>query len=195
MTDIPTLVFLRHGETDWNRAERLQGQRDIPLNELGRAQAARNGRALASAIPEIAGYDFVASPMSRARETMEIARRAMGLPPEGYGHDDRLVEITFGDWEGLTLDEVRERHGEAAASREADKWGFMPPGGESYRQLEARVAPWLSALQRPTVVVAHGGIGRILRIRLMGEEPLVAVTARIAQDQVYLWRDGRAEYL
>ncbi len=195
MSDIPTLVLLRHGETDWNRQARLQGQRDIPLNDLGRAQAARNGRALSRAITDIAGYDFVASPMSRARETMEIARTAMGLSPTAYIRDDRLMELTFGDWEGLTLDEVRKRDGEAAARRDADKWRHNPPGGESYQQLAARVAPWLSALRRPTVVVAHGGIARVLRIRLLGEDPLVAVAAPIAQDKVFLWRDGRAEYI
>ncbi len=195
MSDIPTLVLLRHGETDWNRQARLQGQRDIPLNDLGRAQAARNGRALSRAITDIAGYDFVASPMSRARETMEIARTAMGLSPTAYIRDDRLMELTFGDWEGLTLDEVRKRDGEAAARRDADKWRHNPPGGESYQQLAARVAPWLSALRRPTVVVAHGGIARVLRIRLLGEDPLVAVAAPITQDKVFLWRDGRAEYI
>lgn len=195
MSDIPTLVFIRHGETDWNREYRLQGQRDIPLNDLGRAQAFRNGEELVRSIPEVAGFDFIASPLSRTRETMEIARTAMGLPPDGYGRDDRLMEIAYGDWEGSTLDELREHHGEAAASREADKWGFSPPGGESYRQLEARVAPVLSELRRPTVVVAHGGIGRILRIRLIGEDPVIAVTAQIAQDQVFVWRDGGAEFI
>src|SRR4051794_1581913 len=103
----PTIVFVRHGETDWNVAERLQGQRDIPLNDRGRAQTKRNGLAVAAAIPDIASYDFVSSPLIRSRETMEIARAAMGLDPADYSLDDRLREIAFGEWEGFTTAELR----------------------------------------------------------------------------------------
>src|SRR5438270_5545218 len=102
MADPPVLIFIRHGETDWNVEGRLQGQRDIPLNDNGRAQARRNGTAIKTAMPEAAGFDFLASPLSRSRETMEIVRAAMGLPPRHYATDDRLKELTFGDWEGLT---------------------------------------------------------------------------------------------
>ncbi|HZL86046.1 MAG TPA: histidine phosphatase family protein, partial [Candidatus Krumholzibacteria bacterium] len=96
-----TLYFVRHGETDWNRAQRYQGQRDIPLNATGRAQAGRNGRALALALGGNAGaLDYVASPLVRARETMEIMRREIGLARDGYRSDDRLREIHYGHWEG-----------------------------------------------------------------------------------------------
>src|SRR5689334_12381899 len=107
MTSLPTLIFIRHGETDWNVEGRLQGQRDIPLNDTGRAQARRNGTAIKAAMPETVGFDFVASPLSRSRETMEIVRAAMGLPAENYTTDDRLKELTFGAWEGLTDEDLR----------------------------------------------------------------------------------------
>ena len=82
-----TLYFVRHGETDWNLAQRYQGQRDIPLNATGRAQAARNGRALAQMLGHrAAALDYVASPLGRARETMEIMRREMGLPAPRLSH-------------------------------------------------------------------------------------------------------------
>lgn len=192
MATIPTLVFIRHGETDWNRESRLQGQQDIPINDLGRRQARRNGEEARARFPDIDTFDFVASPLSRTRETMEIAREAMGLSRHGYRTDDRLKELTFGDWEGITTREMWERDPEAMKARKADKWRFAPPAGESYADLKVRIDPWLDGLTHPTVVVSHGGIARILRIRLMGEEPIVAVTADIDQNRLLVWHDGVA---
>src|SRR6478752_5939874 len=97
-----THYILRHGQTDWNAEWRLQGQQDIPLNDLGRRQAQENGLRLKALARSFDGYDFVASPLGRARETMELARAAAGLPPDAYRIEDRLKEICFGDWEGHT---------------------------------------------------------------------------------------------
>src|SRR6185503_9842367 len=84
------LYYVRHGETDWNRDQRYQGQKDIPLNATGRSQAARNGKVLAGALGERAtGLDYVASPLERACETMQIVRRELGLPPDAFRTDDR----------------------------------------------------------------------------------------------------------
>lgn len=154
------IYFVRHGETDWNAQGRLQGQKDIPLNALGRAQAEAAGVLLREASPDCASLDFVASPLGRARETMDRMRGAMSLDPAGYRTDDRLKELTFGDWEGLTWKEVRARDPRGAAARERDKWGFVPPGGESYAGLAVRIAPVLESLVRSTVVVSHGGVAR-----------------------------------
>ena len=192
---MPPIIFLRHGETDWNAEGRLQGQRDIPLNEKGRAQALRNGQAIADAFPDLAGYDFVSSPLMRSRETMEIARRALGLDPQAYRLDDRLREITFGEWEGFTTAELRAREPELVAAREKDKWRFLPPGGESYHLLAERVGGWLAEIGRPPFVVAHGGVGRVLRMHLLGMDPHDVVTADFPQDRVLLVRDGTGEWL
>jgi probable phosphoglycerate mutase len=189
MSAHPTIVFIRHGETDWNVALRLQGQRDIPLNDRGRAQARRNGAMAAEAVPGIAAYDFVASPLGRARDTMEIARSAMGLDPRAYRLDDRLREITFGDWEGFTTEELRRAHPELVAAREADKWSFLPPNGESYRMLSARAAGWLNSVKGDTVAVSHGGIGRVLIGLLTGMPPADTVALDFPQDRFLLWRD------
>jgi broad specificity phosphatase PhoE len=157
----PTIYFIRHGETDWNVEGRLQGQRDIPLNDLGRVQAEEAGRRLRGLVPHVEDLAYVASPLSRTRETMALLRRAMGLDPDSYRLDDRLVELTFGDWEGLTWKEVRKREPQRAALRERDKWNYAPPGGgESYAMLAERVRPVLDGLTRETVLVAHGGVAR-----------------------------------
>src|SRR5580692_480787 len=124
--------FIRHGETEYNRVGRLQGQHDIPLNPKGREQASSVGRTLRKrAGDEIdrleATRAFVASPLSRTRETMELARIAMGFPPADYALCNDLKELTFGDWEGLTWPEVEARFPEGAAERATNKWSFTPP--------------------------------------------------------------------
>ena len=192
---LPSLVFLRHGETDWNVEGRLQGQRDIPLNDRGRVQAKRNGATIIAAMPGIADYDFVASPLIRSRETMEIARRAMGLEPSAYRLDDRLREITFGDWEGSTLAELRERHGALVAERERDKWRFLPPNGESYALLLDRVVDWLGSLTRPTFAVSHGGVGRVVRSHILGVDRARAVADSFPQDKLLVIEDGKGRWV
>ena len=184
------LVFVRHGETDWNIEGRLQGQRDIPLNDRGRGQARRNGEALAGSFLQVTDFDFVSSPLGRARETMEIVRAALGLDPADYRLDDRLKEVAFGEWEGFTGEELNARDPHIVAEREADKWRFVPPGGESYELLCERVGGWAASLERPTLAVAHGGVGRVLRTRLLGVDPREAVDWMFPQDKAFYWLDG-----
>ncbi len=188
------LYLIRHGETDWNAEGRLQGQRDVPLNARGRRQADEVGAVLAHIAPGSPDLPFVASPMARTRETMERLRRAIGLDPLDYTTDDRLKELTFGRWEGLTWREVRRSDPAGAARRERDKWGFVPPAGESYAMLEARVAAWLATLAGPTVVVAHGGVARVLLVLCAGWSPDRAAKADIWQGRVLTLADCRADW-
>ncbi len=178
--------MIRHGQTDWNAEGRLQGQRDIPLNETGRAQAAGNGRALKALLGEtVSGFDFVASPLGRTRETMEILRGAMDLPPLAYRTDPRLLEVSFGDWEGHTLAELTERTPERVEERARAKWNFIPPGeaAESYEILCWRIGSFLNDTTRPTVCVSHGGVFRAaFRLHGMGEED--AAHTPIHQDRI-----------
>ena len=180
------IIFVRHGETAYNAENRLQGQRDVPLNARGRDQARAVGRTLRARIgPEIdrleAAGAFFASPLERARETMEIVRAAMDLPPEPYRLDEALMEITFGEWEGLTWPEVRARDSEGVTARRADKWGFVPPGGESYAMLVERLRPWLAALERDAFVVSHGGVARAFMTILAGVPGQIAAGTPIDQ--------------
>jgi broad specificity phosphatase PhoE len=184
------LYYVRHGLTDWNIAGRLQGHRDVPLNQSGRAQAVHCSHVLRDLLAReersVSQYDYVSSPLSRARETMEIMRAALGIAPAGYGLDSRLTEISFGEWEGLTYAEVMLRDPDIVAKREADKWEFLPPGGENYRQLALRVGAWYAALERDTVVCAHGGTGRALVALLGIAQPEEAVHEPIDQGVVYV---------
>ncbi len=184
------LYFIRHGETDWNLEGRLQGQRDIPLNDLGRVQAEEAGRRLQGLVAQPEDLDYVASPMSRTRETMEILRAAIGLHPTAYRIDERLREITFGAWEGLTWKQVRKAHPDAAQARERDKWGYVPPAGESYAMLAERVRPIVGDLTRDTVIVAHGGVARAFLANLCGVARQDAPRVDIWQGKVLVF-EGR----
>jgi broad specificity phosphatase PhoE len=191
----PVLYLIRHGETDWNLEGRLQGGRDIPLNDMGRIQAQDVARRLTIACPHFDDLDYVASPMSRARETMEIMRGELDLHPHTYKVDERLREITFGTWEGLTWREVKARDPDRARARERDKWGYVPPSGESYRMLLERIRPWFDSLQRDTAAVCHGGVARVIMAMGAGIEPRDAENADIHQGRVLVVRDGKMEWV
>ncbi|MBM3527091.1 MAG: histidine phosphatase family protein [Alphaproteobacteria bacterium] len=189
----PLLYFARHGETDWNLERRLQGQHDIPLNALGRVQAARCGEIMRDLLARTGrtaeAFEFVASPLGRARETMELMRTGLGLQPREYRTDARLMEMSFGRWEGFTFAELEARESAALAERERDKWGFVLPGGESYAQLVVRVREWYESLERDSVVASHGGVCRALMVHLKIETPETAAMGDIRQGAVYVF-DG-----
>ena len=181
----PTIYFIRHGETDWNLEGRLQGQKDIPLNDVGRVQAEEAGRHLQGLAPHVEDLAYIASPMTRTRETMEILRATLGLHPESYRLDERLVELTFGVWEGMTWKEVRKAEPALAALREQDKWHYAPPGGgESYAMLVERIRPFLDDITRDTVVVAHGGVARAFLSIACGVSSRQAASLDIWQGRV-----------
>lgn len=194
---MPLIYLVRHGQTDWNASERLQGQEDTDLNSIGREQAARNGEMLKHLITDAAQFDFVASPLKRTRQTMEIIRHEMELAPGGYWTDPLLMEIHFGEWQGATWDELSVVNPKAIASRFEDPWNTIAPGtgGESYAMLSRRALKWLGSVHQDTVVVTHGGINRCIRGALenLGEEeiPLLAVP----QDKVLVIDNGATSWV
>ncbi|MGB7036563.1 MAG: histidine phosphatase family protein [Xanthobacteraceae bacterium] len=194
---MPVLYYIRHGETDYNVEGRLQGRRDVALNARGRDQARACGGLLRDLFTrdgrEATDLTYVASPLQRARSTMEIIRATLGLDPHAYALDDRLMEISYGVWEGLTLPEIESRMPGMLAERERDKWDFAPPGGESYRVLTRRIGEWYEGLTQDAVVVAHGGGVRAL-IAMFGLLPREEAThAQIAQGVVYVFADGKMD--
>jgi broad specificity phosphatase PhoE len=190
-----TLYLVRHGETDWNVEGRLQGGQNIPLNDLGRLQAKEAAGRLRDLGVVYDDLDYVCSPMDRARETMEIFRDTIGLVPQRYRVEETLREITFGEWEGMTWREVRKAHPDQAVFRERDKWGYVPPGGESYAMLSERVRPWLSALTRPTLTVSHGGIARAILALTGAAKPRDAATTDIWQGKILVISGSRHEWV
>ena len=144
------LAFIRHGHTSWNRAHRIQGRTDIPLDPEARETLAQLD------LPSPWNHaEIYASPLSRARETAELIS---GRAPRV---DDALTEMDWGDWEG--------KHGvdlladPASGYRNLEDWGwaYTPPGGESPADVRARLEPWLDAQTQDAVVVAHMGTMRV----------------------------------
>ena len=185
----PIVYFVRHGQTDWNAEARFQGTRDIPLNDKGRGQARHNGATLKGLV-DPASVNFIASPLMRTRETMEIIRAEMGLDPQAYQTDDRLKELSFGDWEGRTVTELEETQADLWAARQTDKWFFRPPQGESYQDLADRLRSWVNEIGGPLVVVSHGGVNRGLRFLLSDHDNETLANALIPQDKVMIIEDG-----
>jgi len=191
---MPVLYFIRHGETDFNVAQRLQGRSETRLNARGRSQ----GREIAGVLRDFfernrhqpSDYAYVSSPLLRARETMELMRAELGLDPKSYAIDDRLEEISYGEWEGFTLKEIQARDPGVLQRRERDKWDFMPPGGESYREAAERVAAWYATVTRDSVIAAHGGVARALmaNFHILPEEE--ATHADILHGVVYVFTGG-----
>lgn len=161
------IILARHGETPWNAEGRYQGQEDIPLSAVGEAQAA----ALADRLRGLPVARAVASPLSRARRTAEIA---LGERAPMLTTDAGLMEIAHGDWEGLLSAEIRERDGERLrAWREAPESVLMP-GGESLQQVLDRAWPALARAMEglgaddTLLLVAHDAVNRVLLCRILG---------------------------
>jgi alpha-ribazole phosphatase len=165
------LLLVRHGETEWNTDGRWQGQMDVPLNGVGREQAAAVAERLASeAIDAI-----YASDLSRAYDTALAVAVPHDIPVQA---DPRLREINLGDWQGLTYAEMASQYPDAVAHWNADRINRAAPGGESLRVVGERLSALLSDIQRdhggaegngdPTVVlVTHGGTARLILCTLI----------------------------
>ncbi len=195
MRDDVTLYFIRHGETDWNAEARYQGQADIPLNAKGRAQARRNGEALRGLLPDIAGADFVASPLSRTSETMCIVRDALALDPHDFRTDDRLIELHYGAWQGQLLSDLKVTEAEALQRRQADPFFWRPSRGESLADVTGRLLGFLETVSRDCVIASHGGVSRALRCHLLGIEKGSVLDLEVPQDRILVIRGRDMSWL
>lgn len=169
------LALLRHGHTEWNRAGRIQGRTDIPLDS--------------GAKDTLAGYELpapwcnaalVSSPLSRAVETAELVsgRTPVTIPD--------LIEMDWGSWEGKRGQDLLEDPSQDYRHIEDWGWDYRPPGGESPSDLRARLLPWANSLVTDTVAVCHIGIMRVLlavasKWDFKGEAPF-----RIKRNRLYV---------
>jgi broad specificity phosphatase PhoE len=190
------IYFSRHGETDWNVSQRVQGQLDIDINANGKTQADRNGAMLKELIGAADGFDFVASPLRRTRETMERIRTAMDLDPHAYRTDPLLMEVHFGDWQGYMLEEIAQKRDDLIHERANDKWNFVPPGdfAESYQLLSNRIQQWIGTVTQKTVCVTHGGCIRTLFYAYGGISGHEAANLEIPQDKVLKLENGQLSW-
>jgi broad specificity phosphatase PhoE len=164
-----TLYFCRHGETEGNVQRHMHGRsHDTALTALGRDQARAIAGILKHSEDSPSRLRRVASPLMRARTTMEIVLGELALPADSYTRDERLAEIDLGEWDGLTKTEARNRDPKTFDRRGADRWNIRIPGGESYADVAARAESWIDSLKADTFAVSHGGFTRVLRGLFLG---------------------------
>ena len=138
------VALLRHADTAWSRAGRIQGRADPPLAEN-----------VSVRLPEACqGMRIVTSPLRRCVQTAAL----LGAPDAP--REPRLVEMDWGEWEGETIAALRERLGEEMRENEARGLDLRPPNGESPREVLLRVQTWLREVATPTLAVTHRGVIR-----------------------------------
>lgn len=159
-----TVVLMRHGETAWNRDRRIMGDLDVPLTDEGRAQC----RAAAALLEGLRIDRVVASPLARAVESAGIVASRLGRP---VTEDARLVEVRFGEWQGLTYDEVASDPRYHAFA--ADPVSVATPGGETVAAVQQRALEALAGITPGETVlfVTHGDLIRTLLCHFL-ETPL-----------------------
>jgi len=181
------LILVRHGETEWNRQHRYQGQAGLPLNEVGLQQAG-----LLAARLESEDVDVIyASDLDRAVQTAQVIAGRHGLPVRV---DQRLREMSFGDWEGLSYAEIRAGWPDGLNAWVNDSLSAAPPGGETLAEVAARMQSFLDDVivrgGRAILVVSHGGPLRVLLCLALGLDVQAhwrfrIDTASVSELQVY----------
>lgn len=164
---ITCFILVRHGQTEWNRVERFRGRADVPLNEVGLAQAAATGRRIAAEWRPAAVY---ASPLSRAVATGGTIAAHFDLPVTPL---DGLADIHYGDWQGLTPEEARERWPDLVHAWYTAPATVQIPGGESLAGLRDRVMAAISEMARrhagqTIALVSHTVVNRVILLAILG---------------------------
>jgi probable phosphoglycerate mutase len=188
------IYLLRHGETEWNVAGRLQGALDSPLTERGCEQARRLAATLARNLGATATMTMQASPLGRTRRTAAIVAAALGFPTE-IAIEPRLREITMGCWDGLTQVEIESRYpGSLKGANRYDRY-FRAPDGETYDAARARVRSWLDEQEGAVIAVSHGITSRLIRGAYLDLPREATLSLPSAHNIVWLLRDGRVAAL
>ena len=184
------IVFVRHGETDWNARGLIQGSIDTDLNERGHAQARAVAELIAFRKSEWLDYQVIVSPQRRARQTAGYIIDALGKSIDGV--EGRVRELGFGVWEGKPFWELKASPVYPAHPEERFYW--RPEGGESYEDGVARVNEWRSVLTRPTLVISHGAVGRCLMGAVAGLGPRQIVELRTPQGAYCRLQNGQIDW-
>lgn len=196
------LIFIRHGETEWNQQNRFQGTTDTELSHQGAIQALENAdriRELASHVSiKFSDLHFVSSPLLRAQQTASLIRDELCPGTGAAGNrlpaitiDPAFRELSLGRWEGLTSAEVKDQFYLERKSRKADRWTFAPMDGESMASRKAQVVDALQKLQPGTIVITHSGILRIILHVVGGLPEQAAARADTPHDQIAYWNSAK----
>jgi broad specificity phosphatase PhoE len=189
MHALPKIWFLRHGQTYWNAESRIQGQLESDLTEQGQADARQQAKLMAPILRE--NPACYASPLGRAQQTARIA-----LSDRAFLTDARLAEAHAGEWQGRLRPEIeRDFPDRAHTSMTALDLFLAAPGSEGFDRFQARINAFLQDLSGPSVVVAHGLLGQVLRGIVCGVAPSDMGRLSNQQGCVYVLDNGAEQVL
>jgi broad specificity phosphatase PhoE len=192
---LSTIYLMRVGETKWDREGRQQGQLDSPLTPKGIEQARATGRALRKLLPDPQPVCIETSPLGRAGHTTALLCAELGLDAKAMVVSPLLIEHHLGAWQGLTNAEIDAQYPGARRGREADKWNYVVPGGESYALVHERARQWLASKRHApvTIAVTHRMFSRILQGAYAGLAPQETLRRIHPQDRLYRLYDAQLE--
>lgn len=194
------IFFVRHGQTEWNAAQRMQGRWNSDLNDVGREQADATGRLLQGM-----GIEWIcSSPLDRTRQTTEIIRRYVPVP---VTYDERIVEWDCGDWSGHPYEDVMERWADEYAALLADPFHYRGPNCENYPDMFERARPFVEEVLAHDAgvlaIVSHGMIGKVMVSTLLGlgeaetldifqgNDVVFRLVLGAGEPEVHHWKGGR----
>ncbi|MBL1422388.1 MAG: histidine phosphatase family protein [Alphaproteobacteria bacterium] len=187
----PKIYLMRHGETQWNVACRMQGQLDSPLTEKGQAQAIKMGQILAREVPDPQNYQMFTSPLGRTVQTSELVAQNFAFAPQ---KDDLLMEVYAGSWGGKLRSDIKIEFPDLVIN---DRIPMMcnSSDGEKFEDLKARGQKWLDGLTGQAIVVSHGQIGLVIRGLYTGisDDEMFEKTGN--QNGVYLLNQGQERFI
>lgn len=189
------IILARHGQTEWNKVKRVQGWKNSPLTELGKLQA----KNVAEVIAKIAHNNDIAlfsSPLGRAYDTARIISNKLASEVS-IEISPLLKEYSYGDWEGLSLNEVKEQRPEEWKNRKSDKWNYVVSGGESYYMVSERAKAWLDSLPKNRIIIAvsHQMIGRTIRGSYLGLSSESTMSLAQENNEIVILKDGAENIL
>lgn len=191
-SSLPPLLVIRHGETQWNVAGRLQGRQDTPLTVNGIRQALAVAARLSETVADLQGAAFWVSPLGRARQTASILADIWSLPFAQFIEEPMLTERGYGVWEGRSMEDIERDLPDQYRAHAADPWDYCMPDGESRTALTKRLGAWGATLdaRRPHIAVIHSGCLRALRGIYTDASPADILAYREPQTAAFLLSEG-----
>jgi len=188
----PTIILLRHGQTEWNLKSRYQGRGDSSLTIKGKKESKENAKKLKRYIESFDNIQIYSSPIGRAKESAYIVCEEIGVKKEEIIFDDLLKEFIYGIFEGRTKEECKEIYPDIFRQREENKWLYKIEGGESYVDVTKRLKRWLKNIDsnKTVVVVAHEMINRTLRGICRDLDTDEILKLRQSNNTVFLLKNG-----
>jgi probable phosphoglycerate mutase len=187
------IYLLRHGETAWNVTGRFQGQKDSALTKRGIEQADQMGmllsRQIAGREAQFKGY---VSPLGRTKQTAHRIARFVSV---AFIDEPRLMEVSVGAWDGMSLYEIGIEYPDALNGADAFDWFFHSPDGETFERACERVRSWLSDVSKPTVAISHGLTSRLLRGVYLGITRREMLELPVPQNGFYRLDEGQVDFV